>query len=341
MTVRNQGSGGVSNPRKTSHRAQGYSQGNGNWNTERYNQSVHTSRTDTHVINSDKKRTYYYDNTPAAVNARQKKRFRQRKTAWEKAVKNNVRLRRFRNALIYGTSVIVAIAMIATATYYLFFTVSNVTITGNTYYSSEQIMASSGITEKTHLYSFSSKKLASDIIFSCPRISSVTVERSAPNSVTLSITEENPAYYTTIYGETYLLSQSLRILEKTDIETAKSEGFGKLKIKKVFSAVSGGKIVLCSSRAQKYLENTLELVNASDFKGRINSIDMTDEFNIIMTVDGLYKLEFGSQDDIDIKLRLASAVLKDSMFNSGNKAYIDLTDTTKTSVIVDNQLEID
>ena len=60
-----------------------------------------------------------------------------------------------------------------------------------------------------------------------------------------------------------------------------------------------------------------------------------------MTVDGLYKLEFGTQDEMDIKIRIAAAVLKDSMFEAGNKAYIDLTDTSKTSVIIDNQLVLD
>lgn len=323
-------------------RPEGYAHGNSNWNTSSYKQSVRTSRTDTRVINSGKKRnTYYYDNTPAAVKARQKKRFEERKRAWQKAVKKNLRGRRLRSSTVYITSFILAIAVILGVIYYLFFTTSNITVTGASSYTEEEVISASGLTPKTHLYSFSSKSLSDKVSFACPRISLTEVERNIPNKVTLSVSEEKPAFYTVIYGEIYLISPTLRVLEKTDADSAQELGLGKLKLNKVSGAVSGRKLELCSERAQRYLENTVAMINSSELNGRVNCIDMTDEFNISMTVDGLYKLEFGPQEEMDIKIRIAAAVLKDPMFESGNKAYIDLTDTSKTSVIVDNQLVLD
>lgn len=323
-------------------RPEGYAHGNSNWNTSSYKQSVRTSRTDTRVMNSGKKRsTYYYDNTPAAVKARQKKRYEEKKRAWQKAVNKNLRGRRIRSSTVYVTSFVLALAVILGVIYYIFFTTTNITVTGASTYTEEEVKAASGLTADTHLYSFSSKSLGEKVSFACPRISTTDVERNVPNKVTLSVSEEKPAYYTAIYGEIYLISPTLRILEKTDADSAAELGLGKLKLSKVSSAISGSKISLCSERAQRYLEKTVEIVNSSELNGRVNCIDMTDEFNISMTVDGLYKLEFGTQDEMDIKIRIAAAVLKDSMFEAGNKAYIDLTDTSKTSVIIDNQLVLD
>ena len=68
---------------------------------------------------------------------------------------------------------------------------------------------------------------------------------------------------------------------------------------------------------------------------------MTDDFKTVMVALGRYKLDFGSQDDLGVKLKLAEAILEDPIFNPENKAVIDLSDTAKTSVIIDNQLELD
>ncbi len=326
---------------KSDRRNNTYSSGNGNWNTNSYAESVKTSRTDTRVMNSEtRRRTYYYDNTPDAVKARRKKRLDEKKKEFERSVQKAVAGRRLKSSFIYITSLIVAIAIAIGFVYYFFFTTSNITVIGDSPYSDEEIIEASELTPKTHLYSFSSKKLSEKVSFQCPRISLAEVSRTPPDKVTLSVTEEKAAFYTVIYGEVYYISPSLRVLEKTDLEEAESSGLGRLKLKKVSGAVSGSTLELCSDRAQRYLENTVSLVNESDFKGRINCIDMSDEFNLTMDVDGLFRLKLGTQDELEIKLKLASAVLKDKMFESGNKAFIDLTDTSKTSVIVDNQLVI-
>ena len=49
---------------------------------------------------------------------------------------------------------------------------------------------------------------------------------------------------------------------------------------------------------------------------------MTDEFNISMTVDGLYKLEFGTQDEMDIKIRIAAAVLPSGHSYAPHGVYV-------------------
>ena len=65
---------------------------------------------------------------------------------------------------------------------------------------------------------------------------------------------------------------------------------------------------------------------------------LEDTYSLSMECDAKYLLNFGNYADCDIKLRVASVVLKDEMFSSENKMRVDLTKNSETTVIIDNTL---
>ena len=77
---------------------------------------------------------------------------------------------------------------------------------------------------------------------------------------------------------------------------------------------------------------------SSELDGRIGVIDLRDRFSLTMECDGKYLLSFGTYDDCPTRLRVAAAVLKDEMFESANKAKLDLSNISETKVTVDNTL---
>ena len=92
-----------------------------------------------------------------------------------------------------------------------------------------------------------------------------------------------------------------------------------------------------------YLDQILSVtksVRASSLAARIDRIDLADYYNLSMICDGKYVMSFGDYSDVDAKLRIAAAVLEDEMFTHNNKARIDLSNLSKTSVVVDNKLTI-
>lgn len=317
-----------------------YSEGNGSWNTDRYNSSVRTERTSTRVLNAGASR-YYYDNTPAAVRARQKKEFERRRAKWKEAARKNKRLKKFKRAVTSAVITIATVAVAVTLVYKLFFVTKNITVEGSSRYTAEEIISSCNLTDRTNLFSFSSREAGEMIRFKCPYVSESVFDRTAPDKLNIAVTEEEALFCVDIYGEVFTLSDSLRVLERINVSDGGADGLIKLRISGVSRAVAGDKIRLSSQRAQRFLENTAELLNSSELKGRITMIDLRNDFDIVMAADNMYRLEFGTQDYLDVKLRLAASVLKDELFNSGNKAYIDLRDTAKTSVIIDNQLVFD
>ena len=89
------------------------------------------------------------------------------------------------------------------------------------------------------------------------------------------------------------------------------------------------------------MQTVLEALADSNLAGRISMIDLRSAHEIAMSCDGKYKLFLGNTDVIETKLRLAVAVLEDELFSGDNKASIDLTDLNATSVIIDNQLDLE
>jgi len=322
----------------------GYASGNRNWNTDKYKESVRTEHTDTKVISkpssvSREDAPYYFDNTVTAKRERRRQNFEERRELWRQTVKKNRRRRMALRRLLSLLIVFVSVIAVSAVVYKVFFVASEITVTGDTEYSSEEIISAAGLDEKKNLFSFSSRVAGKSIKFYCPRISKTYFDRTMPNKVEIAVEEEAPVYYAEIYGDIYGVSNSLRVLDKLTKE--ETEGLIKLKLQTVSRAVSGDGILLMSDRAQSFFEKVTSLLDSSPLKSRLSQIDLRNDFNIVMVAGDKYKLIFGTQDDFEIKIRLASAMLNDDVFKSGSKAVINLEDTTKTSVIIDNQLVFD
>lgn len=320
-----------------------YATGNENWNTSAYEKSVKTEHTDTTAYKSEKGRTvtspYYFDNTAAALRERRIKRAGERRTQMRKTLgsrsRQAVAVRRILSLLI-----IIGLFIGAGATSYkLFFVVSAVSINGETSYTEEEIVKATGLDSKPNLYSFSSKDALRALSFFCPRITEAKIDRTMPDKVTITVTEEKPAYYAEIYGDLFAISESLKVMDK--ISPAEAEGLIRLRLQDVASAVSGSPLTLVSERAQVFLEEALSYISNSPLKSKLTQIDLRNDFNTVMIAEDKFKLVFGTQEDFEIKVRLAAATLEDEMFKTGSRALVNLQDTSKTSVIIDNQLDFD
>ena len=333
---------GQASPRRPVKRPD-YARGNGNWNTEAYERSVRTAHTDTVAAKSENgsgaRGPYYFDNTASAIRERRIKSMGERQRRMRESVKKNRHklgaTRRILSLFIILGTVIGAAAL----SYKFLFVASAITITGDTSYSEEEIIAASGLDSKPNLYSFSASSAAKSLRFNCPRITSASFSRSMPNKVEITVVEEEPSYYAEIYGDIYAVSDSLCVMGK--IDPSETEGLIRLRLQTVESAVAGEKLKLASDRAQSFLERATSYIGESPLKLKLTQIDLRSDFNTVMIAEDRYKLVFGTQEDFEIKVRLAAATLEDEMFKTGSRALINLQDTTKTSVIIDNQLEFD
>ena len=246
--------------------------------------------------------------------------------------------RKIRDGIISGLLISIVVITAAVIIYRLFFIVKNVTVEGElSYYSPEEIVNAANVRD-LHLFSFRESTTGKTVKQSCPLIESVDVVRRIPNSIVLKVTEQKPRFWCDFYGETYSLTETLRVAERA----SDTSGMAKLRLPPVKKALLGSEPEFKNMTNDKYIFEVTEAIMGSEISSRVTMLDLTEKFNIKAAVDNRFLLIFGSTDSILVKTKLAVAGLADEMFKEGNNKYkIDLTDLSATSVVVDNSLELE
>ena len=236
---------------------------------------------------------------------------------------------------VWIVSAAVFVILIGTLVYYLGFVVRHITVYGNAVYRSEEIVAASGIVPgETRLYSFNAFTAAKNVRKQYPRISSMTVRRSAPSAVTITVTEETPRYAAEIYGETRTLSAGLRVLEKADIQSAGTGDLKHLLLPKIRTAFAGDSLKFYDEREQRAVASILRLADESEIADRITGIDMRRIFDIRFIIDELYLVEAGSADQAEQSLRALAALLRSKDFQRFGETELRIIIPDKGAITV-------
>jgi hypothetical protein len=248
--------------------------------------------------------------------------------------------RRRRTAFRVITTFVLIVAVLAVllfAIYFFFFRISELNAVGNEKYTAEEIFKTAGVNKGDHLYSFSSKIACNRLKKYLPYIKGLTVKRDVPGTITFTVEEHKARYYADIYGRTFILSEDLTVVEILSGKEVR-EDLCFLALPAVRRAVCGEKIVFRSETDENHVYSIVGLLPDAELYDRITALIVSDTYSLSMECDHKYLMNFGNYSDPEIKLRLASLVLKDEMFDSANKMKIDLSDTFETTVVIDNTL---
>ncbi len=250
-------------------------------------------------------------------------------------------LRKVRDMTISIGLIVAVFVVMCIVVYRLLFVITDIKAEGSEVYSSDELVIASGVHKGDHLFSFSSKELSKLMTLRCPEISEVDVERTPPGTIVMNITEEKSTFYADFYGEYRLLSPSLRVLSSVTEADAKEKGCVKLKLPDVSNATAGLVPEFSSVRDDNYIFEICAALESSPLADRAGSLDVSDKYNIVLTVDSKYIIKLGNNESIETKLKIANAVLEDEMFKKDIKATIDVTKLSETSVVVDEGLKVE
>ena len=113
----------------------------------------------------------------------------------------------------YAAAILLLLLLITWLIYHFVFVIQETTAVASAHYSAEEILEAAGIRAGTRLFSFSSLDVSERIRRECPYICDVEVTRKIPSAVSIAVKEETAVFWSEIYGETWLLSSGLRLLE--------------------------------------------------------------------------------------------------------------------------------
>ena len=218
----------------------------------------------------------------------------------------------------------------------LFLKIENIKVVGNERYSEDQIVSSSGIEIGQNLYAINKKTSKGLIMGDYPYINEVVIRRTLPSTLTFRITEEIPIYYTEICGEYFVLSSTLRVLEKAEENPNlnREDKLVLLLLSDVKSAVVGQEIEFTKQLAFDYISTFIKNVTEHEIASELTEIDISAKYNIYVMYQDRFRIYLGDNSETEMKLTFANLMINE--FTPEQSGTIDAHDITVGSVILDN-----
>ena len=200
----------------------------------------------------------------------------------------------------------------------MFFNISEITVTGDTVYSVDDIIEKSGVQIGDNLIFVSKNKINEQIATELPYVGSVKIKRHLPTSLELIITKTDAVYAVVINGYYTLLDENGKVLEK-DLEYV-GENIILLNLGEEISAETGKTI---TTSDEVYLEKLFSVRSAYVECGieDITAIDLSDVYDIKLVYQGRITIELGetNKENLSKKLALGKAALETQ--NEENMLY--------------------
>lgn len=137
--------------------------------------------------------------------------------AGERRHKSKNRRRRGRFGAAYKILSVLLIAAAVAAACLVFFRVNQVTVTGNSRYTAEEIAEVSDIRTGDNLIALSKSRIAARIRTRLPYVKSVTIRRALPDTVILTVTEHTAAAAVSDGADWWYISSQGKLLEAVPV----------------------------------------------------------------------------------------------------------------------------
>lgn len=194
-----------------------------------------------------------------------------------------------------------------------FFKVRTITVEGAGQYDAGLLAEASGIHAGDGLYALDKVAIRTSIMEAYPYIDSVRIIRQLPSGVLIRVTEEPPSYYFELEGELFVLSEELRVLERSDDRTALLHRYPNLieiRTLPVSSAIVGRTLRFTGKTANVYAKDMLKLFLDGELGDRITMVDFSSRFDIRVVVDDRLTIEVGDAENLEMKIRFAMEIMQ-------------------------------
>ena len=264
------------------------------------------------------------------LNGMRKKQKRQAKHR----VRRRISPEAWRRIIIMGG---IAVALVLSMI--IFFRVRTVEVQGNSYYSADEIIQAAGIASGDNLLTLSRGEIAGNVIAQLPYIKNVRVTRTLPDTVVISVTENETTFAAAdAGGHYYLITAAGKATEQVDEHEAKSH----IRIEDLViqPAVIGEPVHVAESAdssvsPQEQLDALILLlheIEASHLEKDLTVVSVPSAFNLTVWYEDRFEVLLGTTDDLAYKLEYLKVVVQeqkeyttgiiDLTFSSGPEAHV-------------------
>ena len=206
----------------------------------------------------------------------------------------------------------------------VFFRVSVIQVNGNMHYTDEEIIRAIDIEEGDNLFFFDRFAALSRVFAKLPYIDEVSVERSLPNRVIITVTESQALAYIVLGEEMWTIDHNCKVLGKANDNELEGlipiDGIdpGTLMIGEELQTADGnGEIV-------EYIAEVLYQLEARGLYSRVGRVDFSNPRRVTFTYDGRFTVVLGNASNIEYKFGMLLSAM--SQLLDGDVGTIDVSD---------------
>lgn len=227
--------------------------------------------------------------------------------------------------VIFTLLIVVAIVMAPT----VFFRVSKINVTGDTRYTDEELIRTSGVQEGDNMFFLDIRHIVSLLEAKYPYLDTIKLHRRMPSTLEIEVSDRVPILSIENNGSYLLMDSAGKVLEKTDSpmkHTTEVIGASPDGLKQGDWAQSN----IDGQKDQKYEKilavlRLMELMTQYEMQDSIYSVDIKKAYDVRVQYEDRYTILLGSMDTekLEHKIQFLQAILKEpSLPESG---VIDLT----------------
>jgi len=204
------------------------------------------------------------------------------------------------------------------------FRVSDIQVRGNTHYTDEEIIRAIDIEEGDNLFFFDRFAALSRVFAKLPYIDEVTVERSLPNRVIITVTESQALAYIVLGEEEWTIDHNCKVLGKAN----EDELVGLIPI----LGIAPGTLMIGEplqtadgdERIVNFIAAVLDQLEGRNLYRRVGRVDFTNPNQVEFTLDDKYIVRIGNDSSVEYKFGMLISAL--SQLLEGDVGIINVSD---------------
>lgn len=232
---------------------------------------------------------------------------------------------RGRFGFLYKLLSLIIILVVIAAGCVVFFRVEEITVTGVSRYTAQEIIDASGVETGDNLFLVGGSRTAQKIYSTLPYVDEVNIRHALPDGLVINVTERTPA--AVIQGDEgwWIIDAKGKILE----QVSKPEQAGVAEVSGLTALLPAVGTTLAVEDAESLkLESLMDLLYAleqRDILGEASSIDLTSAAEISMVYDGRLTVKMRMSDDFMWQTRVLTESLAQGIIQSNETGVVDLT----------------
>lgn len=213
---------------------------------------------------------------------------------------------------------------------FVFLKATHIEVVGNSRYSAEEILQSAEISSGDNLLRIVSESHGALVERRLPYVEECTVDIKLPNKVIITVREAEPYMYTAVGSDCFLLSQGLKVLERTELSDKRLSSLLCVKTGAVSGCVVGS---VCKFSDEREGDDIVEICNCIQQSGiydKVKSIDISNRFAVYLDYDGRFEVYLGRVDYMSIKINFLVELV--AQFEPHEEGTIDLSNHKEAAV---------